>query len=155
MSCIWDSSGDYWSTDSDWFGYHCSGTPLFVLYSIVNIIIVFLRRFLNAKVSQKKREMLLTVKRNSSKRWDEVFESFMTLSALSNLIWVADVFFLLKANILQLIVIFFANIISEFILYKFIIGQDIVDHPELFTSVRKPQKTRLLSRISSSLSAFD
>jgi hypothetical protein len=122
MSCrIQDS--EFFLFTSSLANAKCDGVVAFVGFSLINIIIAFLSTYIYS-IRHQQRRMLLKIDRYDSQKaeteqWRGEFYRFLTLTAISQVVYILSVVFIINTNLWQLLIMIVATTASEYILYKY------------------------------------
>ena len=123
MSCQIQQDSEFFLFTSSLANAKCDGVVAFVGFSLINIIIAFLSTYIYS-IRHQQRRMLLKIDRYDSQKaeteqWRGEFYRFLTLTAISQVIYILNVVFIITTNLWQLLIMILATTASEYVLYQF------------------------------------
>jgi len=123
MSCENLPDSQFFSTTSVFANVQCDGSLAFLGFALLNIVATFLSNY-TYSLRHQQRRMLLKIPRydrqqRESDRWRTEFYKFLSLTAVSQVVYIVTVVFIITTNLWQLLVMVLATTSSEYVLYEF------------------------------------
>lgn len=123
MSCQIQGDSEFFLFTSSLANAKCDGAIAFVGFSLINIIIAFLSTYIYS-IRQQQRRMLLKIDRydgrnTETEQWRGEFYRFLTLTAISQVVYILNVVFIITTNLWQLLIMILATTASEYVLYYY------------------------------------
>lgn len=122
MSCQEIEGSKFFSTTSIFANVECSGTPAFLVFTVINVVVAFLSNYVISLRTQQRRMLLMVpryVNQKESNIWRNEFYKFLYYTAASQLVYLLQVIFIITTNLWQLLILVIASTVSDYVLYEF------------------------------------